>query len=75
MPYHRTHFMVSSYAPLVSSEKAYHNKMSVEDITKAWFDKSWMMIRIDDENMKCMASCLLYRGDVVPKEVYYALKV
>lgn len=33
VPYPRIHFMLSSYAPVISSEKAYHEQLSVAEIT------------------------------------------
>merc|ERR1711965_363750 len=33
VPYPRIHFMLQSYAPLVGAEKAYHEQMSVAEIT------------------------------------------
>ncbi|XVE95113.1 hypothetical protein REPUB_Repub02eG0068600 [Reevesia pubescens] len=33
VPYPRIHFMLSSYAPVISDEKAYHEQLSVAEIT------------------------------------------
>ena len=33
VPYPRIHFMLSSYAPVISAEKAYHEQLSVAEIT------------------------------------------
>lgn len=69
VPYPRIHFPLTSYAPVVSSEKAYHEGMSVSEITSDLFEPSSQMVKCDPREGKYMACCLLYRGDVVPKDV------
>lgn len=73
VPYPRIHFMLSSYAPLVSIEKAYHENSSVSEITNIVFEPSSMMVKCDPRRGKYMACCLMYRGDVSPKDVNVAL--
>ncbi|CAN1256310.1 Tubulin alpha chain [Linum perenne] len=43
VPYPRIHFMLSSYAPVISAEKAYHEQLSVAEITNSAFEPSSMM--------------------------------
>jgi tubulin alpha len=38
VPYPRIHFMLCSYAPVISAEKAYHEQLSVQEITNAVFE-------------------------------------
>merc|ERR1712146_45598 len=73
VPYPRIHFMVSSYAPVISAEKAYHESLSVAEITNACFEPANMMTKCDPRHGKYMACCMMYRGDVVPKYVNAAL--
>ena len=47
--------------------------MSVDEITKACFEPTSQMVRCDPRQGKYMAVCLLYRGDVVPKDVNAAI--
>ena len=37
VPYPRIHFMLTSYAPVISAEKAYHEQLSVAEITMSVF--------------------------------------
>ncbi|KAJ6951108.1 LOW QUALITY PROTEIN: tubulin alpha-5 chain-like [Populus alba x Populus x berolinensis] len=73
VPYPRIHFMLSSYAPVISAAKAYHEQISVPEITSAVFEPSSMMAKCDPRHGKYMACCLMYRGDVVPKDVNSAV--
>ena len=61
--------MLSSYALVISAEKTYHEKFSVAEITFATFEPASMMEKCDLGHGKYMATCLMYRGDVVPKDV------
>ncbi|KAL8123695.1 hypothetical protein AgCh_011617 [Apium graveolens] len=69
VPYPRIHFMLSSYAHVISVEKAYHEQLSVADITNTAFEPSSMMAKCDPRHGKYMDCYLMYRGDVVPKDV------
>ena len=58
---------------LFSYIQAFHEKMSVSEITKACFEVQSQMVKCDPREGKYMAVCLLYRGDVVPKDVNAAI--
>jgi len=73
VPYPRIHFMLSSYAPVISAEKIMHESLSVAEITTAAFEPTNMMAKCDPRNGKYMACCMMFRGDVVPKDVNAAV--
>lgn len=50
-----------------------HESSTVDDITKKCFEPNSQMVKCDPRNGKYMAICLLYRGDVVPKDVNAAI--
>ena len=62
-----------TYAPIISAEKAYHEQLTVAEVTNACFEPANQMVKCDPRHGKYMACCLLYRGDVVPKDVNAAI--
>eukprot|EP00469_Lotharella_globosa_P014452 CAMPEP_0167828982 /NCGR_PEP_ID=MMETSP0112_2-20121227/11830_1 /TAXON_ID=91324 /ORGANISM="Lotharella globosa, Strain CCCM811" /LENGTH=221 /DNA_ID=CAMNT_0007732473 /DNA_START=72 /DNA_END=735 /DNA_ORIENTATION=- len=58
---------------VISAEKAYHEQFSVAEITNSAFEPASMMAKCDPRHGKYMACCLMYRGDVVPKDVNAAV--
>ena len=74
VPYPRIHFMTTSYAPLMSAEKSAHEFHSVQEITSAAFEPQNMLTKCEPQKGKYMACCLMYRGDVVAKDVSTAIQ-
>jgi len=75
VPYPRIHFLLCSFAPLISADKAHHEKFSVAELTTSVFESQNMMAKCDPNRGKYMACCLMYRGDVVPKDVTAAVSI
>ena len=67
MPQPSIHFRLSHYALIISAEKAHHEQLSVAEITMSVFVPTSMMIKCDPRRGKCVACCLMYRGDVISK--------
>jgi len=75
VPFPRIHFMLCSYAPVVSKQNSHHESLSVAELTTALFETQNTMAKCDPRHGKYMACCLMYRGDVVPKDVTAAVSV
>ena len=73
VPYPRVHFPLVTYAPLISPEKVQSERLNVADITNACFEPQNQMVKCDPRSGKYMACCLLYRGDVTPKDASAAI--
>ncbi|XP_058449600.1 tubulin alpha-8 chain-like [Malaya genurostris] len=73
VPYPRIHFPLAAFSPLVPVEKAKHTSITVSDITSQLFEQESLMVKCNISTGKYMACCLLYRGDVVPKDINSAI--
>ncbi|URE16022.1 hypothetical protein MUK42_37695, partial [Musa troglodytarum] len=58
VPYPRIHFMLSSYAPVISAEKAYHEQLSVAEITNSAFEPSSMMAKCDPRDVNAAVATI-----------------
>jgi len=75
VPYPRIHFLLCSFAPLITADKARSEQLTVGQLTNSVFETTSMFARCDPVRGKYMACCLMYRGDVVPKDVTAAVSV
>ena len=46
VPYPRIHFVMSAFAPVISAEKAYHEQLSVAEVTNAVFEPASQLCKV-----------------------------
>lgn len=73
VPFPRIHFPVASYSPISPDEKQPYEKTSTADITMQAFQPDNLMMKCNLADGKFMACCMLYRGDVVAKDINAAV--
>lgn len=73
VPYPRIHYPVIAFAPTVAPETAYHEEMSVAALTNECFGKRSQLMKCNLRNGKYMSCCILYRGDITPKDANEAI--
>lgn len=73
IPYPSLNFLLSSYAPFRNSEKAYSEYISIANLTNKIFQEDSMLLKVNMLKTSLGSGCLLYRGDVSPKEIYSAI--
>ncbi|GAA93509.1 uncharacterized protein L969DRAFT_52136 [Mixia osmundae IAM 14324] len=73
VPFPRIHFPLATYSPIIGASKAMHEQNSTAEMVNSCFDPNNQMVKCDPRNGKYMACALLFRGDVVPKDVNAAV--
>ena len=75
VPYPRIHFLTMAYSPFLAADRAVYEHPNTQQITAAVFCPPASFSSIDQKIGKYMAVCLLYRGDVVPKEAVSSVQL
>jgi tubulin alpha len=73
VPYPRFNCVFSSYAPLISREKEYIEHFSVPELTNLAFERESMMIKCDPKMGKYLQCDILFRGNIMSKEISSAV--
>ena len=74
IPFPRLHFLLSSYAPLCSSEIVPFEEFNVAQITNETFYKNSIFANCNEKENRFIASFSMYRGDVISKEVLSSIE-
>jgi len=76
VPFPRVHFPLLAYAPFTSAQRTAHERPSAMDITAACFEPGNQLFKLDGRELatsKYIACCMMYRGDVVAKDINHAI--
>ncbi|CAD8189355.1 unnamed protein product [Paramecium pentaurelia] len=65
----RLHFMLCSYSPILSNWKTCFQQPKTNDISIQVFEPQNMMVKCNTQLGRFMACSILYRGDVIPRDV------
>ncbi len=57
VPYPCIHFMLSGCVPIISAEKAYHEQLSVAEITMSVFEPAAMYVKWDPRGLHTNCWC------------------
>ncbi|KAL3189711.1 hypothetical protein MRX96_021177 [Rhipicephalus microplus] len=68
VPYPRIDFPLAMYELVICAEKAYYEQLTVAVIMNDCFNPVNQMIECDTRHRKYVACCMLYCGNVVPKD-------
>ena len=74
VPFPKIHYPLSSYSPIISRDRAAKSQFSVREITTESFEPSNHMIMCDPRMHRYLSCCLLYRGDVLPRDATKAIE-
>ena len=74
IPFPKLHFLLSSYAPLCSSEIVPFENFSVAQITNETFYKNSIFANCNEKENRFITSCLMYRGYIISKEIIGAIE-
>jgi tubulin alpha len=75
VPFPRIHFPIASYAPFYPAEKEQFEYFTTAAITNEAFELNSQMMKCDMGSGKYMACCMLYRGDVIAKDINCAIQM
>ncbi|CAD8081479.1 unnamed protein product [Paramecium primaurelia] len=67
------HFMLCSYSPILSNWKTCFQQPKTNDISIQVFEPQSMMVKCNTLQGKFMACSILYRGDVIPRDVHSSI--
>lgn len=73
VPFPRIHFPIAAYAPITPLTPNTYDSATTNDLTVQVFQSDNLMMKCDLTNGKYIACCMLYRGDVVPKDINGAI--
>ncbi|KAF9550038.1 beta-tubulin 2 tubb2 [Agrocybe pediades] len=73
IPFPRLHFLLPSYAPFYDPKAKHFEKDSVQDLTKALFDRKNLLVACDPRFGRYLTAATIFRGNISSREAQYAV--
>lgn len=73
VPYPRSHFLMASFAPMVTLEDRQYAKITTGDLANALFEDNYMMAAVDVTKGTFLACSLLFRGENTAQDITNSL--
>ena len=75
IPYPRIHFFSCGYSPMIPSSMSSSESASTMAISQAVLSASNSLTSVNNSKEKYMSCYMMYRGDVIPKEVHQSVNM
>lgn len=70
VPYPRIHFPLTTYAPIISAEKAYHEQLTTSEVTSALFEPGNQLVKCDPRHGNQSNRILTHLQHGSSREIY-----
>ncbi|KAG8816500.1 Tubulin beta-2 chain [Serendipita sp. 399] len=74
IPFPRLHYLLPSYAPLVSAETSAYQSLAVPELVAALFDRRNLLVACDPRMGRYLTAATIFRGNISSQEIEIAVQ-